>query len=51
VTIQKGLAWISRKQNGFGYWECGNVRATFEDHLWVTLSVLRILKRFSLLKT
>ena len=50
-TIQKGLAWIGRKQNNLGYWECGSGKAALEDHLWVTLSVLRILKRFSLLKT
>lgn len=50
-TIQKGLAWIGQKRNGSGYWECGNARATLEDHLWVTLAVLRILKRFNLLKS
>lgn len=50
-TIGKGLSWIMRKQNDQGYWECGNGKATLEDHLWVTLAVLRILKRFELLKT
>lgn len=49
-TIRKGLAWIGNKQNDWGCWECGNPRASFEDHLWVTLSVLRVLKRFDLLE-
>ncbi|MBM3284573.1 MAG: hypothetical protein FJY81_01735, partial [Candidatus Aminicenantes bacterium] len=49
--IQKGLAWLIRKQNSHGFWECGNKKATLEDHLWVTLAALRVLKRFGLFKT
>lgn len=49
--IQKGLNWLIRKQNSHGFWECGNKKATLEDHLWVTLAALRVLKRFGLFKT
>ncbi len=48
-TIQKGLDWLLRRQNVQGFWECGNKKATLEEHLWVTLAVLRVLKRFDLL--
>jgi hypothetical protein len=48
-TIQKGLDWLLKKQNSQGFWECGNKKATLEDHLWVTLAVLRVLKRLDLL--
>jgi len=50
-TIQKGLEWLLKKQNVHGFWECGNKKATMEDHLWVTLAVLRVLKTFELLRT
>jgi hypothetical protein len=49
-TIQKGLAWLQGKQNGQGFWECGSEKASLEDHLWVTLAVLRALRRFGLLR-
>lgn len=49
-TIQKGLAWLQGKQNSQGFWECGSEKASLEDHLWVTLAVLRALKRFGLLR-
>jgi hypothetical protein len=49
--IQKGLEWLLKKQNVQGFWECGNRKATMEDHLWVTLAVLRVLRRFELLRT
>ncbi|MGB7294955.1 MAG: prenyltransferase/squalene oxidase repeat-containing protein [Candidatus Aminicenantales bacterium] len=49
-TIQKGLEWLQRTQNSQGFWECGNKKATLEDHLWVTMAVLRVLKRFDLLR-
>jgi hypothetical protein len=48
--IQKGLEWLSKKQNSQGFWESMSKKATWEDHLWVTLSALRILKRFGLLR-
>jgi hypothetical protein len=48
--IQKGLEWLLKKQNIHGFWECGNKKATLEDHLWVTLAVLKVLRRFDLLR-
>jgi len=50
-TIQKGLDWLRKRQNAQGYWECGNRKGTQDDNLWVTLAVLRVLKRFGLLRT
>jgi hypothetical protein len=50
-TIDRGLSWILGKQNPQGFWECGSGKAALEDHLWVTLAVLRVLKRFDLLRT
>ena len=50
-TIQKGLERLLKKQNVNGFWECGNKKATMEDHLWVTLAVLRVLKRFEMLRS
>jgi hypothetical protein len=50
-TIQRGLAWLVKRQNSQGFWECGTKKATLEDHLWVTLAVLRALKRFELFCT
>ncbi len=48
--IQKGLNWLIKRQNSHGFWECGNKKATLEDHLWVTLAALRVIKRFGLFK-
>lgn len=48
--IQKGLEWLMKKQTDQGYWEAGNKKSSLEDHLWVTLAVLRALKRFGLIK-
>lgn len=48
--VQKGLDWLLKKQNSQGFWECGNNKTTMEDHLWVTLAVLGVLKRFDLLR-
>lgn len=48
--IQKGLEWLASRQNGLGFWESGHKKASFEDHLWVTLAVLRVFRRFGLLK-
>lgn len=50
-NIQKGLEWLRKKQNAQGFWECANKKATLEDNLWVTLTVLRILKRLGLFRT
>ena len=50
-TIKKGLEWLQKKQNSQGFWECSHKKAGWEDHLWVTLAVLRVLKRFELLRS
>lgn len=46
--ISHALRWILRKQTPQGYWESGLKKASLEEHLWVTLCVLRIMKRFGL---
>ena len=46
--IRKALDWLMNKQNSGGFWESEGAVASGEEHLWVTLSVLRILKRFGL---
>lgn len=48
--IHQALRWLQRKQNKEGYWEPGTVKSSLEDHLWITLSVLRVLKRFGFLE-
>jgi len=48
--IEKALDWLLKKQTAEGYWESGLKKSTLEDHLYVTLSVLRVLKRFGLLE-
>ena len=49
-STQKALKWILSRQKPQGYWEAGFKKSTLEDHLWVTLSVMRILKNFGLLE-
>jgi hypothetical protein len=48
--VQRPLKWILEKQSPEGFWKSGLKKATIEDHLWVTLAVLRVLKRFKLLE-
>ncbi|MFQ6108078.1 MAG: hypothetical protein ACE5L7_00805 [Candidatus Aminicenantales bacterium] len=48
--VQQGLRWLQRKQKKEGYWESGVAKSALEDHLWVTLAVLRVIKRFGLLE-
>ena len=48
--IQFALNWLMSKQEKRGYWRAGFKKATLEHHLWVTLSVLRVLKEFNLLE-
>ncbi|NOR14832.1 MAG: hypothetical protein GQ544_03925 [Candidatus Aminicenantes bacterium] len=45
---QQALNWVLSRQKPQGYWEAGFEKSTLEDHLWVTLSVMRILKNFGL---
>lgn len=48
--IQKALLWLKSRQSREGFWESGVAKSSLEDHLWVTLAVLRVIKRFGLLK-
>jgi prenyltransferase beta subunit len=48
--VHKALKWILDRQKPQGFWEAGFKKSTLEDHLWVTLSVMRILKNFGLLE-
>lgn len=48
--IQRGLDWLSQRQKKDGYWEAQNKKSTLEDHLWVTLAILRVIKRFGLIE-
>ncbi|MFC2158102.1 hypothetical protein ACFLT9_09725 [Acidobacteriota bacterium] len=48
--IQLALTWLSEKQKSDGHWESGLKKASVEDHLWVTLSVLRVFKNFGLIE-
>jgi hypothetical protein len=48
--VQRSLNWLLRRQNPDGFWRSGLKKATLEDHLWITLAVLRVLKRFGLLE-
>jgi hypothetical protein len=49
-NIKKALRWLQKKQTAHGYWRSGLKKSTLEDHLWVTLAVLGVLKRFGLLE-
>lgn len=48
--VQQGLKWLQHRQNKNGYWEAGISKSSLGDQLWITLSVLRVLKRFGLLE-
>ena len=48
--IQQALRWLQKQQKKEGYWEAGIPKSTLEDHLWVTLAVLRVIKRFGFLE-
>jgi prenyltransferase beta subunit len=48
--IHKAFQWIAKRQDPHGYWKAGSKKATLEDHLWVTLSVLRVVKNLGLLE-
>jgi prenyltransferase beta subunit len=47
--IQKALGWLKKIQNPQGHWKAGFKKSTLEDHLWVTVAVLGVIKRFGLL--
>ncbi len=46
--VIKAFDWLMKKQESQGYWKAGSKKATLEDHLWITLSVLRVIKNFGL---
>jgi len=46
--VQGALDWLLGQQSPSGIWESKSKRATFDEHLWVTFAVLRVLKRFDL---
>ena len=48
--IQKALKWLQKMQTPQGYWKSGLKKSTLEDHLWVTLAVLGVIKRFGFLE-
>lgn len=48
--IQHALDWLLQRQTSQGFWKAGFKKSTIEDHLWVTLSVLRVLKNFGLME-
>jgi len=50
TKIKKALEWLLRVQLPQGYWKADYKGAELEDHLWVTLSVLRTFKKFNLLE-
>jgi len=49
--IQSALQWLLRKQKQQGYWEARFKKAELEDHLWITIGVLRMLKNFDLIES
>lgn len=48
--VKKAFEWLMKRQDSQGYWKAGSKKATLEDHLWVTLSVLRVMKRLGFLE-
>jgi hypothetical protein len=48
-AIAKGLDWLKRRQTEDGYWLSNAKSAAGEDHLWLTLAILRVFKRFGLI--
>ncbi len=46
--LRLGLEWLMRRQHPAGLWEARRGKPSVDDHLWVTLSVLRVLRRFGL---
>jgi hypothetical protein len=47
--ISKALEWLQKRQAPQGYWRAGLKKSSLEDHLWVTLAVLGVIKRFGFL--
>lgn len=49
-NTRRAVEWLMRKQNPQGYWEAPSKKSSLENHLWITVVVLRVLKRFGLLE-
>ena len=49
--VKNALEWLLKIQFPQGFWKAGYKGAEIEDHLWVTLSVLRVFKRFGLIES
>ena len=47
--IHNALTWLQKRQAPQGYWRSGLKKSILEDHLWVTLAVLGVIKRFGLM--
>jgi prenyltransferase beta subunit len=47
--VKKAFDWVEKQQESQGYWKAGSKKASLENHLWITLSVLRVIKNFGLL--
>jgi len=47
--MKKAFDWLLKLQDSNGFWKAGSKKSTLEDHLWVTLSVLRVIKHLGLL--
>ena len=48
--IHNALKWLQKRQAPQGYWRSGLKKSILEDHLWVTLAVLGVIKRFGYLE-
>jgi prenyltransferase beta subunit len=49
--IKNALEWLLKVQLPQGFWKSGYKGADLEDHLWVTLSVLRVFKGFGFIES
>ncbi len=47
--VRLSIEWLLRRQQASGHWESRQDKAGLDEHLWVTLAVLRVLKRFGLI--
>lgn len=48
--IKKALTWLQKRQTSQGYWKSGLKKSSWEKHLWVTLAVLGVIKRFGFME-
>ena len=48
--IEQALDWLQRKLYSQEFWESRDRKTSLEDHLWIIIASLRVLKRFGLLE-